>query len=505
MDDLSVSPPPCQALGDYDLAKLLEQGQLTRTFLAVQRSVNREVLLDQLREELATPEIIEGFFADVRAKAAIDHPLIGSVYEAVSRPDAHFFTHEKLAGRSLLELAEAGVQLAPLEMARLLKRVADANLYLEARGICTAALAPDHVFVEDQGLTRMVNMAMAGTRSEHAYVADIQMLGHFLGDLIGTEIEGSTRVRTLLGWMADLQRNQPLTWEQILNYAEQVEQQLTATTFAAQPAPTRRADERPPKNLPIMIAGIAVALAVVIGAAWLVTRPSEPKAPRQRDLSAVVTVPAGTYPTPDESRVELGAFRIDAHEVSIGEYQVFLTELGILETAAKNAFDHVEQPASKPSHAPDGWEAMLAAAKSGGLWQNAPIDLNYPVVRIDWWDAYAYARWKHGRLPTQNEWFAAASQGAGDLAQLRAAAWGPVDAESPDILPNGLHGMAGNVAEWTGENELNPSVPMAPRRPLVIGASHAQPAGGAKAREWVDARSLRRDDLGFRVVYDGGE
>jgi hypothetical protein len=65
--------------------------------------------------------------------------------------------------------------------------------------------------------------------------------------------------------------------------------------------------------------------------------------------------------------------------------------------------------------------------------------------------------------------------------------------------------MAGNVAEWTGENELNPSVPMAPRRPLVIGASHAQPAGGAKAREWVDARSLRRDDLGFRVVYDGGE
>jgi len=501
MDDLSVSPPLARSLGDYDLTKLLDQGRLTCTFLAVQRSVNRQVLLDQLREEPATPEVVARFFADVRAKAAIDHPLIASIYEAVSRPDAHFFTHEKLAGRSLLELLEAQHRLTPLEMARLLKRLADANIYLQARAINTVALAPEHVFVEDHGLTRMVNVAVAGSRPERLHVPDIQMLGHILGDLLRADVEGATRMHTLLGWMADLERPDPLTWEQILGYSEQVEQQLTVTTFTTQ-APTQRAEPPRQKNLPIILGALA-AVAVIAAAVLLLRGPDEPKAPRQRDLSAMVAVPPGTYPTPDGSQVELPAFQIDAYEVSIGEYEKFLAQLHDLGEAA-NAYDHPEQPKEKSTHAPDGWDEMLAAATSGGLWRNAPIDLNFPVVGVDWWDAYAYARWKRGRIPTQNEWFAAANARDADLSKLRAAAWGPVDADSPDILPNGLRGMAGNVAEWTGEDELNPLVPMTPRRPLVIGASHAQPADGARAREWVESRSLRREDLGFRVVYEDG-
>lgn len=500
MDDLSLSPPLTRSLGDYDLAETLDQGPLTRTFRAVQRSVNRQVLLEELRQEVATPDAVEQFFADVRAKAAVDHPLIASIYEAVSNPHAHFYTHEKLAGRSLLELLESGSLLTPLEMARLLKRLADANLYLQSRGINAVPLAPEHVFVEDQGLTRMVNVAVAGARGENTQVADTQMLGHILEDLIAQDMEGATRVRTLLGWMADLERPYPLTWEQILSYAEQVEQQLTAPTTAPQPAPTHRATEGRSNNLPLVL-GILVVVAV-IAAAVVMTRSDDRKAPPPRDLSAVISLPAGTYLTRDEAKVDLPALRIDAFEVSIGEYQKFLAQLKMLGDNA-NAYDHPEQPATKPNHLPDDWDAMLAAATSGGQWQDAPIDLNFPIVLVDWWDAYAYARWQHGRLPTQNEWFAAASARAVDLSKLQPSSWGPVDADSPDITATGLRGMAGNVAEWTGENEVNPAVPMTPRRPLISGASYQQPTGGAMAREWVDSRSLRRPDVGFRVLYEG--
>ena len=36
------------------------------------------------------------------------------------------------------------------------------------------------------------------------------------------------------------------------------------------------------------------------------------------------------------------------------------------------------------------------------------LDVNYPAVNIDWFDAYAYAKWKGHRLPTDEEWEKAA-------------------------------------------------------------------------------------------------
>lgn len=500
MDHHSPHAAHPTTVGDYELHELLDQGPLTVTYRAVQRSVNRPVLLDRLRGELASAAVVEQFFADVRAKAAVDHPLIASIYEAVSTPGTYFFTRENLAGASLLDLHEANVRLTPLEMARVIKRVADASMYFEGRGINTVPLAPAHVFIEKDGFTRLVNVAVAGVRAADAYIADTRMLGMMLEDMVRDDLEGATRIRTLLAWMTNLERPQPLTWGQILSYAEQVEQQLTAPTYAPQPAPTHQAQQAPKSKLPVMLGAGAAVVAVGV-LALLLGGNKRPAEPRARDLSAVVEVAAGNYPTPDGGTAKLGGFQLDAHEVSIGEYREFLNQLNALPEAQRSAYDHPDQPAGKANHEPDEWNSMLAAALTGGTWHNLPIGLDFPVVLVDWWDAYAYARWRHGRLPTQNEWYAAASQ-TGSPGELPPSGWGPVDGKTPDLTPSGLHGLAGNVAEWTGENELNPSVPMNPRSPMTIGGSYKAPAGGANAREWVD-RSLRRDDLGFRVLHGG--
>ena len=85
--------------GDYRLKEMLAENAISRTWLAEQVSISRPVLLEELRPERMDQQ--EAFLADVRAKAAVDHPLIGSVYEAVAGNDRCFFTFELLSGATL--------------------------------------------------------------------------------------------------------------------------------------------------------------------------------------------------------------------------------------------------------------------------------------------------------------------------------------------------------------------------------------------------------------------
>jgi hypothetical protein len=62
--------------------------------------------------------------------------------------------------------------------------------------------------------------------------------------------------------------------------------------------------------------------------------------------------------------------------------------------------------------------------------------------------------------------------------------------------------MAGSVCEWTRLPAINPANPLGKRMWVVIGGSYLKPGTNSLTREWTDNRSLRRPDLGFRVVFD---
>ena len=130
------------------------------------------------------------------------------------------------------------------------------------------------------------------------------------------------------------------------------------------------------------------------------------------------------------------------------------------------------------------------------------VNLDSPVTGVDWWDAAAYAEWKKGRVPTQEEWFAALNFEVKSPSAIQPSPWVPVTQNTTDRTPAGLLGMAGSVAEWTADLESNPANPLGERRWLLIGGSYLKPGTNALTREWTDDRSLRRPDLGFRIAFD---
>jgi len=491
--------PDDRFLGEYRLRELLSENALSRTWLAAQESISRQVLVDELRPECIGQK--QAFLADIRAKAAVDHPLIGSVYEAVDEENHCFFAHELLDGESLEQIRQSGKALPSAQLARLLRQIAVVQLHHQAAGHATSPLDLQNLHLDGHGGIRLDNLAIAGARAPDQSARDIARLGDALRPLPASAQPGSTRMLTLLSWMRGEGLETALDWQQVADLCSQIEQQLAepATTPTTQVPSHKR--HSPNARLSIALAGVLTLIAIL--ALLIRLGPQGPEPAPRLDLPDFINIPSGRHPTPDGDEQELGAFRISPHEVTIGQYAAFLETLEMLaKDGLERSFDHAEQPSEKTTHIPDDWPSLLAEAKSGGQWNQRPVSLDSPVVGIDWWDAAAYAEWKKARLPSQEEWFAALRMDVDAPAAIPVSDWLPVTSETSDRTPQGLLGMAGSVCEWTAGRAINPSNPLGERKWVITGGSFLKHGSNALTREWADDRSLRRPDLGFRIVWD---
>ena len=477
------------------LMEQVSEDDITRTYQARQISIDRAVILVRIKGRMEPNGAkAEAFLADVRAKAAIEHAGIGLVYEAVHEEAEAYWTRELLPGTTFAQMHDEGREFAPLIVAGFLRQVGGAMAYLRERAL-TLPLEPRHLVLNEHEAVRIANLAIAGRPDPSASAQDHFTVGELLLGLMQTGRPGATRTARLLGMMMGLEEGLELSWMQVANTARQLEQDLASEAQLSQALQAKALRRARLRAAGIILAGVLILGVVVMGGLFLFRGR---RAPEARDLSGMMEIPGGTYLNHAGKEVELDRFWIDAHEVTIAEYAEFLDALDGLEESMRSAYDHISQPATKLNHLPEDWSLVLSAARAGGSYGGLDLDPNCPVTRIDWWDAHAYASWKGGRMPTQEEWLAAATQ-EGE-ATIRASGWGPVDQSSGDITSRKIHGLAGNVAEWSENPERNPAFPMNAKSPIACGGSFLAPEGGVRARIWLNTRGIRRSDVGFRIV-----
>ncbi len=134
--------------------------------------------------------------------------------------------------------------------------------------------------------------------------------------------------------------------------------------------------------------------------------------------------------------------------------------------------------------------------------EDRPEDFNksrQPAVFINWTDAQTYCAWREGKLPTEEQWEAAAKGPRLGGAHFRQ----PYNTGSPENVgkfepnSNGLYDMMGNVYEWTldwyGEGTEIDKV--------VRGGSWNSPGHYLRTSDRVKKDpELRYSDVGFRCV-----
>jgi formylglycine-generating enzyme required for sulfatase activity len=181
------------------------------------------------------------------------------------------------------------------------------------------------------------------------------------------------------------------------------------------------------------------------------TRPSPPARPAA--TGRWVTVPAGSFAAgADGIAIDVPAYQIQRAEVTNAEYERFVRECP-------------EGSACGPRGLPSYWDDANYVASHG----------DHPVVFVSWHDAGAYCRSIGGRLPSAAEWEKAARGTDGrsfpagpslnptavnilgadrrdekTRAEKQIPTWPVSDPRyGRDESAYGVHGMAGNVSEWT--------------------------------------------------------
>ncbi len=152
--------------------------------------------------------------------------------------------------------------------------------------------------------------------------------------------------------------------------------------------------------------------------------------------------------------VHLKSFYIDRVAVTNTRYEQFLQDIG-----DDTRWDHPDQPVGVdhvPSHRHDPRF-------------NQP---DFPVVGINWYDAWAFARWAGGRLPTEDEWEKAA-RGDDERLYPWGNEWHP---DRANYIGRSMHQEPADLAELeeillTCDSHKTPEIPLVSAYALAEGAS----------------------------------
>jgi len=492
-------------VGDYLLKRLIEEGEKTRTWEAEQISIKRDVILNSLRSAILTDhQTRNDYLADVRAKAKVDHPLIGTVVEAVQLEHNFFYASEKLTGKTLQAYVNEGHKFNAKDTVHILKQIAEANTYLEEHNMGTHEIQLHKIYIADGLLTRLLNFSIHGPRDPVVSATNKAMLGNIFKHMLMTDCPGYTRVNSLCDHMVDSNREIPITWDQIFDLSTGVEKKLREEHQHLDDSQHVPTESKVVRNLLITI-GASIGLLAIIGiVAWIFVAPKRSHA---RDLSEMVYFEERITVNIGSEEVRVKPFAIDAHEVTIEEYAEFIRaaeEQGMKTFATRNIPKIIKH--FYPAGSKENWEEMYQAAEQGLDWKGRTMGLNHPVTDVTYWCALAYKNWMNTRkdidadgsfdLPSEAQWKAALLDE--DYQQFTIRKWNAVDKNTKDVTTKGIHGLAGGVSEWTSKTVLDNDGRT--QLPLVMGASFLDPEGGADKATYMQSRNKSRTDLGFRLV-----
>src|SRR5437867_18933 len=454
--------------GRYTLVRELGRGGMATVYLGTDVKLGRGVAIKLLAPATRAYLGSDRFQREVLLAAQLSHPHIVPLFEADEADGLLFYVMEYVEGESLRHRLTRQGSLPIEDAIRIAAEVGDARQYAHENGVIHRDIKPEnillsrgHALVSDFGIAKLMEERgstegpwLSGPGSAvgtAAYMSPEQASGD-------KRIDARSDVYSLAAVLYEMLAGEP-------PFTGPSAQAITARVINDPPRPIRTVRPELPVHLErALVRGLAKApadrhrtarafvdalaaparerrvsakqvrwIATACGAAilgWMVWRASRVHPP-----PGMVLVPAGLYPVGgggaprrDSTTVRLDAFFIDSAEVGVAAYRRYL-----------------DSTRARPP------------------WTQAPSD-QWPVTGVLWSEAVAYCAWRQrgGRLPSEDEWEAAArgpqgfrypwgdqwEPGRANADSLRDG-FAPAGASSLGRSWVGAVDLIGNAWEWT--------------------------------------------------------
>lgn len=368
-------------LGAYTLTRLLAVREESDVYAAEQGSVGRKVALEVLHRG-AKPEQQAAFLLTARARvSAASLPHVGQVYETLCADGLWFLTQELPAGNALSSMSK-GETLPVAVAARIIAAAAELYERCAAAGYATLPLSADSVILNEEGHPCFLSPVIGKADERVDALVLMRALAGMLDPLVpDAGVPGATRFATVLQWLREGYEGQMLTWAQIRETAETLRTQLGDVEQKQEEQPSeaglqRRRRRRVKTFVTNAVCGVIGLLAVAaIGSLGFLFR-----------STTTVPLPAVHAEGVTCRMADDSLAVVAAQPVSIGDYADFLREWSKADEEEKARC--LSGAPSTTALPPLNWEAQQKGKPAN------------PVTGVTYWQALAYARFRHAALPT---------------------------------------------------------------------------------------------------------
>lgn len=505
------------------IQKKLPDDTLGESYEATQSGIERKVILTILpakTDEAAHSRLIRS----AASMAQATHPNVLAVYQATEIAGRPAIVREYWQAPSLQDILRSGKKLDPRQITTILLTLTTVLLHWKQLQLKHHAINDEQIFLSEDNVVKIQN-CVDPDLPETATSYRLQNVVNTCRQLLQSQHPSARRVQELLALAGvdspDIEVIHKFAQEIDIELAPKQEIQVNPEHQKAQ----QQIAQAEKKRTTQLVLFATLLLISCISVSWVILQKITYK-PQGRDFNIMAKIPAGDFIYQDGKTATTDTFYIDAYEVTIAQYEKFLADISLKKNSPE--FAHPTLVDKNRSYTPHEWDKIIASIRARKPYNGQLLTMDSPIFNIDWYSAYAYAKWAGKRLPTEVEWEKAArgSDGLkfpwGNAPDQKKANSGldysftqeqpggqidgysgiaPVDAFPEDKSPYHVFNMAGNLSEWTDTWD-NSSRIGSTQVPIIRG-------GNFTNRELDITRRIRKhtaDDyqvwIGFRCASD---